>query len=341
MAEGNRQNVRRTTKRVPQKSHTHTHTHTQDPEKAESLVSPAIWFSVEGGGSWGRQGWEEVWEATGQGAAPRRATRPGEARAPSLGLAGTQRLGGQTWQDVITKSLGGLGWGEEDRAKAWLQPRVTQSLGGQAHGKRYLRMLGGGGLPGLGGLRPGHWRPTGNLSHPEGEGLLALRETGKRHGGGRWAGQHAGNHRCGLGKETNVLSRVDGRDAEGPEPREGGTGKGTQVGSGKQSRGGGGKPEEELPDRGGARWAAGKGEACRSPGGSQPGALGGGQAPARKGGAGELDVVPGGGGHPGGRGPARGPPTQERDLVRPEPKGTHATAAPAPSSVLNSRAGGP
>lgn len=44
-------------------------------------------------------------------------------------------------------------------------------------------------------------------------------------------------------------------------------------------------------------------------------------------GAGELYVVPGVGGHPGGRGPARGPPTQERDLVRPEPKGTQATAA--------------
>ena len=80
-------------------------------------------------------------------------------------------------------------------------------------------MLGGGGLPGLGDLHPGHWRPTGNLSHPEGEGLLALRETGKRHAGRRWAGQHAGNHRCGLSEETNVLSRVDGQDAEGSEPR--------------------------------------------------------------------------------------------------------------------------
>lgn len=59
----------------------------------------------------------------------------------------------------------------------------------------------------MGGLRPGHWRPTGNLSHPEGEGLLALGETGKRHTGERWAGQHAGNHRCGLSEETIMLSR--------------------------------------------------------------------------------------------------------------------------------------
>ena len=43
------------------------------------------------------------------GSSPRRATGPGEARAPSLGLAGTQRLGGQTWQDVMTRGLGGLG----------------------------------------------------------------------------------------------------------------------------------------------------------------------------------------------------------------------------------------
>lgn len=58
-------------------------------------------------------------------------------------------------------------------------------------------------------------------------------------------------------------------------------------------------------------------------------------------GGGELDIVPGGGGHPGGRGPACGPPAQEGDPVEPEPKGTHATAALVPSSVLNFRAGGP
>lgn len=59
-------------------------------------------------------------------------------------------------------------------------------------------------------MRPGHWRPPGNLSHPEGEGLLALGETGKRHAGGRWAGQHTGNHRCGLSKENQRVRQTVG-----------------------------------------------------------------------------------------------------------------------------------
>lgn len=100
-------------------------------------------------------------------------------------------------------------------------------------------MLGGGRLPGFGGLRPSHWRPTGNSEPPsEGEGLLALGETGKRHTGERWAGQH---EPTGAGSVRNhrMKQRVDGREAQGPEPRE----------RGKQ-----GRHRSDLASRAGVGW---------------------------------------------------------------------------------------
>lgn len=59
-----------------------------------------------------------------------------------------------------------------------------------------------------------HWRPTGNLGDPEGEGLLALGERqakGKQVGGGRGSRQGQGTTGVGSARKTNLLGRgLDG-----------------------------------------------------------------------------------------------------------------------------------
>lgn len=140
--------------------------------------APAIWFSVEGGGSWGRQGWEEVWsDRPGSSPQTGHKVRGGEDGGAEPGTRGDTALrrAGLAGRD---KGSGGIQVGRRGQCKSLAIAQGHSEPGRPGPQEEVPEDAGGGGLLGWGGLRPGHWRLPGNLSHPEGEGLLALGETG-------------------------------------------------------------------------------------------------------------------------------------------------------------------